>query len=361
MNWLLMTDEQSAARVSASEVDVIAQDPKTLRLKTLARKLANNDLTVLISGESGTGKEIFARFIHNQSPRREQPFVAVNCAAIPENMLEAILFGHEKGAFTGAHSSRRGKFEQAHGGTLLLDEMSEMEMGLQAKLLRVLQEREVERLGSERSIKLDVRVLATTNRDLKQDVVDGRFREDLYYRLNVLPLLLPPLRDRPGDIPPLALAMLERVDSGQSTRQRGFTQAALDRLVAHSWPGNVRELENLIQRSAVMCIDSVLDASDLLFEVSATKTQDESEELLTLEAQVWRCEKRAIARALALSGGNRQEAAARLDVSPRTLRHKLARVREETATEDASVTAQPPSRTDALVDANVEADASQGP
>ncbi len=331
-----MTDERFAANTSATELDVIAQDPKTRRLKSLARKLANNNLTVLISGESGTGKEIYARFIHDQSPRREQPFIAVNCAAIPENMLEAILFGHEKGAFTGAHSSRRGKFEQAHGGTLLLDEMSEMEMGLQAKLLRVLQEREVERLGSEHSIKLDVRVLATTNRDLKQDVVDGRFREDLYYRLNVLPLLLPPLRDRPGDIPPLALTMLERVDRGKFEGERGFTPAAIDRLVAHSWPGNVRELENLVQRSAVMCIDSVLDTADLLFEVSATPAKEEPEELLTLEAQVWRCEKRAIAKALALSGGNRQEAAARLDVSPRTLRHKLARVREESAAEKSS-------------------------
>ena len=181
-----MLDETVTAESSPTDLGPIAEDVKSKRVKALARKLANNNLTVLISGESGTGKEVFARFIHDQSARRGEPFVAVNCAAIPENMLEAILFGHEKGAFTGAQASRRGKFELAQGGTLLLDEMSEMELGLQAKLLRVLQEREVERLGSEQAIPLDVRVLATTNRDLKKDVSNGRFREDLYYRLNAV-------------------------------------------------------------------------------------------------------------------------------------------------------------------------------
>lgn len=307
----------------------IADDAKSRRVKALARKLASNNLTVLISGESGTGKEVFARFIHNVSARRAHPFIAVNCAAIPENMLEAILFGHEKGAFTGAQSARRGKFEQAQGGTLLLDEMSEMELGLQAKLLRVLQEREVERLGSEAPIPLDVRVLATTNKDLKKEVANGRFREDLYYRLNVLPLLLPPLRERPGDVAPLARHILRSADSGLCNESRGFTSAAIERLVAHSWPGNVRELENLIQRSAVLCAEPVLDAQDLLFEVVAPDAAEKSEALLTLEEEVRRCEQTAIARALALTGGNRQEAAARLDVSTRTLRHKIARLREE--------------------------------
>lgn len=307
----------------------IAHDAKSRAVKTLASKLAGNDLTVLISGESGTGKEVYARFIHNVSTRRERPFIAVNCAAIPENMLEAILFGHEKGAFTGAQSVRRGKFEQAQGGTLLLDEMSEMELGLQAKLLRVLQEKEVERLGSEVPIPLDVRVLATTNRVLKDQVAQGRFREDLYYRLNVLPLLLPPLRERPGDVPPLARAMLRSVDSGTSTEARSFTAEALDRLVAHSWPGNVRELENLVQRSAVLCSDQILDADDLLFEVVSVDRKSQTDSLLSLDEEVRRCEQRVIARALALTGGNRQEAAARLEVSPRTLRHKIARLREE--------------------------------
>ena len=324
-----MLDETVAVESNPAELGPIAEDVKSKRVKALARKLANNNLTVLISGESGTGKEVFARFIHDQSARRSKPFVAVNCAAIPENMLEAILFGHEKGAFTGAQASRRGKFELAQGGTLLLDEMSEMELGLQAKLLRVLQEREVERLGSEQAIALDVRVLATTNRDLKKDVSDGRFREDLYYRLNVLPLLLPPLRERPGDISPLALAMLRAVDIGPDTNDRDLTPSAHARLVAHSWPGNVRELENLIQRSAVMCSESVLDADDLLFEVVAPEESEQTKEILSLEEEVKRCEKRCIARALALTGGNRQEAAERLDVSPRTLRHKIARLRED--------------------------------
>ena len=321
---------READDLTMSESGPIAQDAKSLRVKALARKLAGNNLTVLISGESGTGKEVFARFIHDVSARRTKPFVAVNCAAIPENMLEAILFGHEKGAFTGAQTGRRGKFEQAQGGTLLLDEMSEMALGLQAKLLRVLQEREVERLGSEAPIALDVRVLATTNKDLKKEVVNGRFREDLYYRLNVLPLLLPPLRERPGDIAALANVMLRSVDSGLCNQQeRSFTPEAIGRLVAHSWPGNVRELENLIQRSAVLCAETVLGAEDLLFEVVTTDAPDPSDSLLSLEDEVRRCEQQAIARALALTGGNRQKAAARLDVSTRTLRHKIARLRDE--------------------------------
>ncbi len=318
-----------ANEIPNPESGPIVQDPKSRRVKALAQKLASNNLTVLISGESGTGKEVFARFIHDVSVRRAKPFVAVNCAAIPENMLEAILFGHEKGAFTGAQTGRRGKFEQAQGGTLLLDEMSEMELGLQAKLLRVLQEREVERLGSEAPIPLDVRVLATTNKDLKKEVVNGRFREDLYYRLNVLPLLLPPLRERPGDIAALAKVMLSSVDAGLCNQPRYFTPAALERLVAHSWPGNVRELENLIQRSAVLCAESVIDAGDLLFEVVPQDAAGLSGNLLSLEEEVRRCEQQVITRALALTGGNRQEAAVRLDVSTRTLRHKIARLRDE--------------------------------
>lgn len=326
-----MIDESCAVDDLQLNRGPIAEDPKSKRIKALASKLANNNLTVLISGESGTGKEVFARYIHTESNRRDKPFVAVNCAAIPENMLEAILFGHEKGAFTGAQASRRGKFEQAQGGTLLLDEMSEMELALQAKLLRVLQEREVERLGSETQIPLDVRVLATTNKDLKAEVASGRFREDLYYRLNVLPLLLPPLRDRPDDILPLALTMLRSVDLGSYSQARSFTETATQRLVAHRWPGNVRELENLVQRSAVLCAEPVLQADDLLFELPTAEVSDDSNEVLSLDEEIRRCEQRVISRALRLTGGNRQEAAARLDVSPRTLRHKVARLREDGA------------------------------
>lgn len=309
----------------------VAQDPKSLRVKTLATKLAANKLTVLISGESGTGKEVYAQYIHAQSARNSRPFVAVNCAAIPENMLEAILFGHEKGAFTGAQSMRRGKFEQAQDGTLLLDEISEMELGLQAKLLRVLQEREVERLGGETPITLDVRVLATTNRNLKQEVENGRFREDLYYRLNVLPLHLPALRDRPGDIAPLSRLILGNTDLGLGYSKRDFSPEAISRLTEHAWPGNVRELENLIQRSAVLCAQDTIDADDLLFEVLAHNPAENTEETLSLDEGMRRHEQKLISRALALTGGNRQEAAARLDVSPRTLRHKIARLRAEGA------------------------------
>jgi len=311
------------------KVDPIAQDAKSLRIKKLARKLAQNELTVLISGESGTGKEVFARFIHAESDRRMHPFIAVNCAAIPENMLEAILFGHEKGAFTGAQTFRRGKFEQAQNGTLLLDEMSEMELGLQAKLLRVLQEREVERLGSESPIALNVRVLATTNRNLKNEVEKGRFREDLYYRLNVLPLHLPALRDRPGDILPLARLILSNLNFGADAERRDFSADAIGSLMAHSWPGNVRELENLVQRSAVLCTGAVITADDLLFEIVAPGQDKADEHPLSLEEEMRRFEQKMIARALSITGGNRQEAAARLAVSPRTLRHKIARLREE--------------------------------
>ncbi|MGI9262660.1 MAG: sigma-54-dependent transcriptional regulator [Woeseiaceae bacterium] len=195
----------------------LAEDAKTVELLRVARRVARTDATVTISGESGTGKEVFARFIHQNSERREQPFVAINCAAIPENMLEAILFGHEKGAFTGANKSHAGKFEQANGGTLLLDEISEMDLGLQAKILRVIQEREVERIGSDETIELDVRVLATTNRNLRQYVADGKFREDLFYRLNVFPLHIPPLRERKADIVPLAEMLIGQMYGGQDT------------------------------------------------------------------------------------------------------------------------------------------------
>ena len=250
---------------AGDDEEFIAVDPRSLEVASLARRLADNDLTVMISGESGTGKEVFARYIHSRSNRREGPFVAINCAAIPENMLEAMLFGHEKGAFTGAHAGHPGKFEQAQGGTLLLDEISEMGQALQAKLLRVLQEREVERLGSKKTISLDVRVFATTNRNLREEVAHGRFREDLYYRLNVLPLVLPALRERPLDIMPLVEQTLRSNCTG-SVLVTQVTESARERLLAHPWPGNVRELQNLIQRAMVLATSSTLEVEDLLFE-----------------------------------------------------------------------------------------------
>jgi two-component system, response regulator FlrC len=241
----------------------IAQAASSRQLLQLAQRIALSESTVLIVGESGTGKEVLARYIHNHSPRAQQPFIAINCAAIPENMLEAMLFGHEKGAYTGAHSSAPGKFEQANGGTILLDEISEMNIGLQAKLLRVLQEREVERLGGRKTIKLDVRIIATSNRDMRGEVVAGKFREDLYYRLSVLPLQWAPLRDRVEDIVPLAQKILQRHAQKQNRHSVTLTASAQQALLSYSWPGNVRELDNIMQRALILQTASSINAEDL--------------------------------------------------------------------------------------------------
>jgi two-component system response regulator FlrC len=227
--------------------DVIMADPETAKVYALAQKVASNDASILISGESGCGKEVLAQYLHSHSTRVDQPFVAVNCAAIPENMLESMLFGYEKGAYTGAHQARAGKFEQANGGTILLDEVSEMPLALQAKLLRVLQERELERLGGDKVIDLDVRVIATTNRNLVEEVAEGRFREDLYYRLNVFPLHLAPLRERRADILPLAELFLSKYQPAD--RPLKLDIAAAEKIRRATWQGNVRELENCIQRA----------------------------------------------------------------------------------------------------------------
>ncbi|WP_052417361.1 sigma-54-dependent transcriptional regulator [Cellvibrio mixtus] len=241
----------------------VAMAPSSKQLLLLAQRVAQSDSTVLIVGESGTGKEVLARYIHDHSPRRNQPFIAINCAAIPENMLEAMLFGHEKGAYTGAHTSSPGKFEQANGGTLLLDEISEMDIGLQAKLLRVLQEREVERLGGRKTIKLDVRVIATSNRDMRSEVVAAKFREDLYYRLSVLPLQWAPLRDRLEDIIPLADKLLQKHAHKQNRRGVSLSPSAQQQLLAYPWPGNVRELDNIMQRALILQPGKSIQAEDL--------------------------------------------------------------------------------------------------
>jgi two-component system response regulator FlrC len=239
---IALVERLSRPTVAQSDAP-IAVDASSRATLDLARRAAASDVTVLLTGESGTGKEVLARYIHASSPRASGPFVAINCAAIPENMLEAVLFGHEKGSFTGAYTANPGKFEQAQGGTLLLDEISEMDLGLQAKLLRVLQEREVERVGARKVIKLDVRVLATTNRTLRDLVASGHFREDLFYRLNVLPIRLLPLRARTGDILPLARQLLAAHCAGRQPVPL-LTAAAEARLLAYAWPGNVRELDN---------------------------------------------------------------------------------------------------------------------
>jgi two-component system response regulator FlrC len=313
----------------------VAADPRMRELLTVAARVADNDVTVLITGESGTGKEVLARYLHNHSRRKAQPFVAINCAAIPENMLEATLFGYEKGAFTGAHQATPGKFEQAQGGTLLLDEISEMDLGLQAKLLRVLQEREVERLGGRKMIALDVRVLATSNRNMREEVAAGRFREDLYFRLNVFPLEIPALRERPADIVPLAERTLARMAQQSGRVLPKLTDAARAVLTRHRWSGNVRELDNVMQRACVVAGGDEIDTAHLRFESADSQTAAMSTPATSSTAQDSRLgedlksrERRLILDALREGHGSRKFAAERLGLSPRTLRYKLARMRE---------------------------------
>ena len=308
----------------------VVVDQASRALYALATRVASTDCTVLINGESGTGKEVLARFIHDKSPRAKQPFIAINCAAIPENMLEAMLFGYERGAFTGATSSHAGKFEQAQGGTLLLDEITEMPLSLQAKLLRVLQEREVERLGARTMFSLDVRVIATTNCDLRAEVKAGNFREDLYYRLCVFPMTISALRERRDDVLPLAMRLLE-MRTGPGRRIPALSADGAQLLLSYAWPGNIRELDNLLQRALIIANGPVIDASHIRFEslresqpirVTAPVTELDAELRGTLRA----AEKQILLTALR-SGTSRREVAERLGISPRTLRYKLAQLR----------------------------------
>ena len=254
----------------------IWEDPSTGELLQLAAKAAASDVTVMITGPSGSGKEVLSRYVHDNSPRASGPFVAINCAAIPDTMLESTLFGYEKGAFTGAVQACPGKFEQAQGGTILLDEITEMDLNLQSKLLRVLQEKEVERLGGRKTIALDVRVLATSNRDLKQAVAENKFREDLYYRLNVFPLRWKPLCQRIGDVLPLARFFLQRHASENSRAIPELSKEAIARLESYFWPGNVRELENVMQRALIICNGNVIEASDLILDEALSSAQQQA-------------------------------------------------------------------------------------
>ena len=318
----------------------VAVEPASVQLLELAARVARSDATVLISGESGTGKEVLARYIHQHSLRIDQPFVAINCAAIPDNMLEATLFGHEKGAFTGAIAAQAGKFEQADGGTLLLDEISEMPLGLQAKLLRVLQEREVERVGGRKPIVLDIRVVATTNRDLAGEVAAGRFREDLFYRLSVFPLAWSPLRERTADILPLAERLLAKYISKMKHTAVRFSADAQACLSAYSWPGNVRELDNAIQRALILQQGGMIQAADFCLAgpvacaplPSLSRIEplpvDAVEPAGALGDDLRRREFQMIIDTLRAERGRRKEASERLGISPRTLRYKLAQMRD---------------------------------
>lgn len=314
------------------ECEPVAADKTSVELLTLAKKVASTEASVMVLGPSGSGKEVLAQYIHKFSPRSQAPFVAINCAAIPENMLEATLFGYEKGAFTGAIQACPGKFEQAQGGTILLDEITEMDLGLQAKILRVLQEREVERLGGRKTISLDVRVIATSNRDLKEAVSEGVFREDLYYRLNVFPLTWLPLNQRRDDIIPLAQHLIARICQKDGNVIPELTTAARSKLFAYDWPGNVRELDNVVQRALILQSDRCIDAGDLLIDnfeppkaqdtaIAAAKDDKLGSELKLQEHQI-------ILDTLHACQGSRKDVAERLGISPRTLRYKIARMRD---------------------------------
>ncbi len=319
---------------------IVTNDPLMIRILEVAEAVAKSDATVLIQGESGTGKELIARFIHTASPRAQQNFVAVNCAALPENLLESELFGHEKGAFTGAQARKIGKFELAHGGTILLDEISEMDLLLQAKLLRVLQEREVDRVGGRDPVSVDVRVLATTNRNLEEMAQQGKFRADLYYRLNVIPITLPPLRARPSDIK-LLVEHFMRNSLGEGAPQ--LTSAVLSALETHSWPGNIRELQNAVERAAILSRGSAPKESDFMLGVKGSAlassierevvtssalpgvdvTTDSSSLTIKSGTTVQEMEKALILETLRACDDNRTQAAKLLGISIRTLRNKL--------------------------------------
>jgi two-component system response regulator FlrC len=319
---------------------MLARGPIMQRVVSMATVAATSDATVLISGESGTGKELLARFIHEMSPRKDKPFVAVNCASIPEGLLESELFGHEKGAFTGAHSSRQGKFEQANTGTILLDEISEMDLKLQAKLLRVIQEKEVEKIGGKGPLPLDIRIIATTNREMKKEVKEGRFREDLYYRLNIFPVTLPPLRERAEDLVHLAAHFMRKFSSKYNRRIEEISTEAMDLIKRLEWRGNIREMENTIERAVLLCQGSTLEPEHLRMcqelagdsDPVSVATVKEAEVFTTCQTVVsenanlmtlWEMEKGLITKTLGEVEGNRTQAARILGISVRTLRNKL--------------------------------------
>jgi two-component system response regulator FlrC len=323
---------------ASSEDDFVAVDPNTQKIKRLAQKVAQSDASVMITGESGTGKEVLARYLHQHSPRAKGPFIAINCAAIPETMLEATLFGYEKGAFTGAVKAMPGKFEQAQQGTLFLDEIGEMSVDLQSKLLRVLQEREVERLGGDAPIALDVRVLSATNIDFNEAIKSHKFREDLFYRLNVFPIHLSPLRERPLDIIPIAERLITRHADGRNALPI-LDEAAKKMLTSYHWQGNIRELDNVIQRALVLSSGETITSADILIDARSLWHEENAETVDNMMSDsdqnpvvmqdLKQQEIKLILKTLKLQAGNRARTAEVLQMSPRTLRYKLAKLREE--------------------------------
>ncbi|MDH3659102.1 MAG: sigma-54 dependent transcriptional regulator [Alphaproteobacteria bacterium] len=312
----------------------VFEDQAMMDVLSIAKRVAPSDASLLITGESGTGKEIVARYVHQHSRRHDKRLVSVNCAAIPDNLLESELFGHEKGAFTGANARRIGKFEEANGGTLLLDEISEMDPRLQAKLLRAIQEREIDRVGGTKPIKVDIRLLATSNRDLPAEVRAGRFREDLLFRLNVVQLELPPLRDRPGDLAPLAHLFIERYAQANGMPARTLDSGAIALLRQHRWPGNVRELENCIHRAVLLSRGEAIGPDAIILPdnvdaFQATRHDGGDEASSFVGRSVAEVERRLIVDTLEHTLGNRTRAATILGISIRTLRNKLKQYSDE--------------------------------
>ncbi len=313
---LMKAVESIMSSVSYVHNKLLTNNENMKNLIQLSRSVALSDMTVLILGESGTGKELFARYIHKTSHRSKKQFIAVNCAAIPDNLLESELFGYEKGAFTGALEKKIGKFELAHGGTILLDEIGEMSATLQAKLLRVLQEREIDRVGGKQPVPVDVRVIATTNRDLKKEINEGRFREDLYYRLSAFPIQLPPLRERPEDVLLLSEHFIKKFAEQMNKIVTGFTDEAVELLTTRQWKGNIRELENAIHRSVLIAKKDLIDSDDFMLEGNSNQYHPNNGSLKEMEMDL-------ICRTLEETNGNKAKAAKMLGVSVRTIRNKL--------------------------------------
>lgn len=326
--------------VTEDKRPMISDDPAIRSVLEMADQVAPSNASILISGDSGTGKELMARYIHQKSLRKNGPYISLNCAAIPENLLESELFGHEKGAFTGAVGRRIGKFEEATGGTLFLDEISEMDINLQAKLLRAIQEKEIDRIGSNKPVKVDIRLIATTNRDLEKEVKAGTFRQDLYFRLNVINLVLPPLRDRKSDIPKLAKFFIEKYATQNGVPVKALSEGALDKLLNHSWPGNIRELENIMHRAVLIGRGDQIGPEAIgvghenIVSNAAQSVQQNNAGPQTAADQlvgktVAEVEKDLIVKTLDKCLGNRTHAANILGISIRTLRNKLKQYTDE--------------------------------
>ncbi|MFH2013265.1 MAG: sigma-54 dependent transcriptional regulator [Pseudomonadota bacterium] len=322
----LLNKERLRIRFDFSSI--IGKSPKMKELFEVLSMVTPTDATVLLLGESGTGKEIVANAIHQNSPRRENPYVKVNCAALPDTLLESELFGHEKGAFTGAIYKKRGRFELADAGTIFLDEIGEMSLPTQTRILRVLQEREFEAVGGTKTIQVNVRIITATNKNLEEEVKNGRFREDLYYRLNVIPIKIPPLRERKEDIPLLAEHFLFIYNEKNKRSIKGFEPRVIDSLINYMWPGNVRELENIVERMIIMCKDDVITLDDLPSDICGSRQEEEQSEII-MGTTLRDTEKGVIFKILRQTGGNRTKAASILGITRKTLQNKIKEYRLE--------------------------------